>query len=196
MHQGDAAADEEYWGGKTTQTQVPAVDSFERPPTLQLHCKTSSLSQNLLTDENNGNFALAGANVAFWALWPISWSLPRPRRKSSETLTVKETWRSGGWHKSLSNDVCVHYVLERYLTLVTCMGESIVRIAQEHGKTPQVRLFNKREKSIWESFSINFKAVVKMENYHRLHATLSRLKILVLDSIRWLSSSFQVTGFV
>merc|ERR1719391_2013808 len=51
-----------------------------------------------------------------------------------------------------------------YLTLVTCMGESIVRIAQEHGKTPQ--------------------AVVKMENYHRLHATLSRLKIPVLDSIR------------
>jgi len=51
-----------------------------------------------------------------------------------------------------------------YLTLVTCMNESIVRIAQEHGKTPQ--------------------AVVKMENYHRLHATLSRLKIPVLDSIR------------
>ena len=30
--------------------------------------------------------------------------------------------------------------LARYLTLVTCMGESIVRIAGEHGKTPQVPL--------------------------------------------------------
>ena len=32
--------------------------------------------------------------------------------------------------------------------------------------------------------NIHEKAVVKMENYHRLHATLSRLKIPVLDSIR------------
>jgi len=44
------------------------------------------------------------------------------------------------------------------------MGESIARIGQEHGKTPQ--------------------AVVSMENYHRLHATLSRLKIPVLDSLK------------
>jgi len=51
-----------------------------------------------------------------------------------------------------------------YLTLVTSMGENIVRIAKEHQKTPQ--------------------AVVKMENFHHLHATLSRLKISVLDSLK------------
>ena len=62
------------------------------------------------------------------------------------------------------------------------MGESIVRIAQEHGKTPQVNFV-----FIERVYIFYLKAVVKMENYHRLHATLSRLKIPVLDSIRWVS---------
>ena len=82
-----------------------------------------------------------------------------PQRGSREVVSG-QSWSS-------VSVACIQYVLLRYLTLVTCMGESIVRIAQEHGKTPQ--------------------AVVKMENYHRLHATLSRLKIPVLDSIRWFS---------
>jgi len=47
-----------------------------------------------------------------------------------------------------------------YLTLVTSMIDNIPRIAKEHQKTPQ--------------------AVVKMENFHHLHADLSRLKISVL----------------
>merc|ERR1719186_346472 len=51
-----------------------------------------------------------------------------------------------------------------YLTLVTSMMENIPRIAKEHQKTPQ--------------------AVVKMENFHHLHASLSRLKIPVLDSLK------------
>ena len=37
----------------------------------------------------------------------------------------------------------MHHSYQRYLTLVTCMGESIVRIAQEHGKTPQVNILNR-----------------------------------------------------
>ena len=51
-----------------------------------------------------------------------------------------------------------------YLTLVTSMMDNIPRIAKEHQKTPQ--------------------AVVKMENFHHLHASLSRLKIPVLDSLK------------
>ena len=51
-----------------------------------------------------------------------------------------------------------------YLTLVTSMMENIPRIAKEHQKTPQ--------------------AVVKMENFHHLHASLSRLKISVLETLK------------
>ena len=140
LYQGDAAADEEYWGGKTTKTQVPTVLQLhdhqpcrykESPFTFNL----SSLAQKY--KKSLGIFAVTGANVAFWASWPISWSLLRPQRKSSETLTAKGTWRSGEWQRH--KVAWVHYILGRYLTLVTCMGESIVRIALEHGKTPQVR---------------------------------------------------------
>ena len=48
-----------------------------------------------------------------------------------------------------------------YLTLVTSIIDNIPRIAKEHQKTPQ--------------------AVVKMENFHHLHASLSRLKIGLLE---------------
>ena len=48
-----------------------------------------------------------------------------------------------------------------YLTLVTSIIDHIPRIAKEHQKTPQ--------------------AVVKMENFHHLHASLSRLKIGLLE---------------
>lgn len=51
-----------------------------------------------------------------------------------------------------------------YLTLVSSMMDNIPRIAKEHQKSPQ--------------------AVVKMENFHHLHASLSRLKIPVLDSLK------------
>ena len=163
FNQGDAAANEEHRGGKATKTQVPALDLW---PAMIFH--PISFVKLLLMYLPSW-FVWTGANAAFWALWPISWSLPRPLKRSSETLTAKGISRSGKWSKSFVSIACIHYVLLRYLTLVTCMGESIVRIAQEHGKTPQ--------------------AVVKMENYHRLHATLSRLKIPVLDSIRWFSFS-------
>ena len=43
---------------------------------------------------------------------------------------------------------------------------------------------NPLEPKINVASNIHEKAVVKMENYHRLHATLSRLKIPVLGSIR------------
>ena len=49
-----------------------------------------------------------------------------------------------------------------YLTLVTSIIDNIPRIAKEHQKTPQ--------------------AVVKMENFHHLHSSLSRLKIVLLES--------------
>ena len=48
--------------------------------------------------------------------------------------------------------------------MVASVVENIPRIAKEHQKTPQ--------------------AVVKMENYHHLHAALSRLKIPVLESAK------------
>merc|ERR1712179_725945 len=59
-----------------------------------------------------------------------------------------------------------------YLTLVTSMMDNIPRIAKEHQKTPQ--------------------AVVKMENFHHLHASLSRLKIPVLDSLKRVHQAVQV----
>ena len=110
MYQGDAAANEEHRGGKTTKAQVPTVDNFTIPPTLAI-----SKTSNDFFSTSTGSppayliceicsqlaiftiFALAGANVEFWALWPISWSLPRPQRKYSEILTAKGTWRSGEW---------------------------------------------------------------------------------------------------
>ena len=49
-----------------------------------------------------------------------------------------------------------------YLTLVTSIIDNIPRIAKEHQKTPQ--------------------AVVKMENFHHLHSSLSRLKIPLLEA--------------
>ena len=36
MYQGDAAANEKHRGGKTTKTQVPAVDSFAIPTSLAI----------------------------------------------------------------------------------------------------------------------------------------------------------------
>ena len=106
MYQGDAAANEKHRGGKTTKTQVPAVDSFAIPTSLaisknfkdffistpvSLFCKICSQVE-ILT-----NIPTAGGNVAFWALLPISWSLLRPQKKYSETLIAKGTWRSGEW---------------------------------------------------------------------------------------------------
>ncbi|XP_049783051.1 exocyst complex component 1 [Schistocerca cancellata] len=51
-----------------------------------------------------------------------------------------------------------------YLKIVSAMFEAIPRNAAEHHKTPQ--------------------EVVKMENFHHLHALLSQLKIAVLDGLR------------
>ena len=118
-------------------------------------------------------------NVEFWDLLPTLWSLRRPRKRYSGTLTEREISKNGKWRvNGQRNNHCI----DRYLTLVTCMNESIVRIAQEHGKTPQVHCPIQRIELLIGN--ILQKAVVKMENYHRLHATLSRLKIPVLDSIR------------
>jgi len=51
-----------------------------------------------------------------------------------------------------------------YMTIITSIMDNIPRIAKEHGKTPQ--------------------EVVKMENFHHLHAGLAALKIQVLDNFK------------
>jgi len=51
-----------------------------------------------------------------------------------------------------------------YVILVTAMVNAIARISYQHAKTPG--------------------EVVKMENYHHLHALLSRTKILPLESLK------------
>lgn len=50
------------------------------------------------------------------------------------------------------------------MTIITSIMDNIPRIAKEHGKTPQ--------------------EVVKMENFHHLHAGLAALKIQVLDNFK------------
>ena len=76
-----------------------------------------------------------GVNVEFWDLLPTLWSLRRPRKRYSGTLTEREISKNGKWRVNGQRN---YHFIDRYLTLVTCMNESIVRIAQEHGKTPQV----------------------------------------------------------
>jgi len=51
-----------------------------------------------------------------------------------------------------------------YATLVTAMVNSVARISREHGKTPA--------------------EVVKMENFHHLHALLAQMKIAALDPLK------------
>ena len=77
----------------------------------------------------------SGVSVESWDLLPTLWSLRRPRKRYSGTLTEREISKNGEW--GLNGKINNHFI-DRYLTLVTCMNESIVRIAQEHGKTPQV----------------------------------------------------------
>ena len=73
--------------------------------------------------------------MEFWDLLPTLWSLRRPRKRYSGTLTEREISKNGKWRVNGQRN---YHFIDRYLTLVTCMNESIVRIAQEHGKTPQV----------------------------------------------------------
>ena len=77
----------------------------------------------------------SGVNVVFWDLLPTLWNLRRPRKRYSGTLTEREILKNGEWGLNRKGN---NHFIDRYLTLVTCMNESIVRIAQEHGKTPQV----------------------------------------------------------